>query len=153
MFSSDRKIVFRLSLYVFLVLFISNLGAMVDLVLHPEIHYFDEEHLVVGGITAFTVILLLGALETYLARRRNIEADERQAEERYRTLFQQSSDGIIILSSDGKLLEVNESFARMHGYRTEEMVGMSLRDFDTSQTTQMVPERMGRILAGEALIF
>ena len=66
----DRKITLRMALYVFLVLLMSNLGAMVDLVLHPEIPYFDEEHLVVGGITGVAMIFLIGALETYLARRR-----------------------------------------------------------------------------------
>ncbi len=149
----NRVIPFRIVIYVFLALFLGNLGALVDLVLHPEIPYFDEEHLTVGGITAITVILLLGALETYLARRKNIEATLRENEERYRILFHQSSDGIFLLSLDGKLLDVNESYARMHGYRVEEMPGMSLYDFDTSQTAQMAPERMRRLLAGESLIF
>ena len=68
----NREIPFRVVLYVFLVLFIGNLGAMVDFVLHPEIPYFDEEHLIVGGITTATMILLLGALESFLARRGKI---------------------------------------------------------------------------------
>jgi len=149
----NREIPFRVALYVFLVLFISNLGAMVDLVSHPEIPYFDEEHLMVGGITAITVILLIGALETYLSRRGKIEATLRENEERYRALFHQSSDGIFLLSSDGKVLDVNESIARMHGYRAEEMSGMSVQEIDTSQTAQLAPERMRRLLAGETLIF
>jgi two-component system cell cycle sensor histidine kinase/response regulator CckA len=149
----DRKIALRMALYVFLVLFLSNLGAMVDLVFHPEIRYFDEEHLIVGGITAITVILLFGALEMYLARRRNIRMTLRENEERYRALFHQSSDGIFLLSFDGILLDVNESYARMHGNRAEEMLGMNLPDFDTSQDKQMAQERMRRLLAGETLIF
>ena len=149
----DRKTPFRIALYVFLVLFFSNLGAMVDFVLHPEIPYFDEEHLLVGGVTGVAMIALVGALETYLARRRKIEATMRENEERSNALFHQSSDGIFLLSSDGILLDVNESYARMHGYRVEEMLGMSLRDFDTSQTAEMAPDRMRRLLAGETLIF
>jgi two-component system cell cycle sensor histidine kinase/response regulator CckA len=149
----DRKIPFRIALYVFLVLFFSNLGAMVDFVLHPEIPYFDEEHLLVGGVTGVAMIALVGALERYLARRRKIEATMRENEERSDALFHQSSDGIFLLSSDGILLDVNESYARMHGYRAEEMRGMSLHDFDTSQTAKMAPDRMRRLLAGETLIF
>ena len=142
-----------MGLYIILVLFMGNLGAMVDLALHPEIPYLDDEHLVVGGITTVVVILLLGGLETYLARRGKIERTLREKEERYRTLFHQSSDGICLLSSDGKVLDVNESMARMHGYRAEEMVGLSVQDIDTIQSAQLAPERMRRLLAGETLIF
>ncbi|MGZ8450169.1 MAG: PAS domain S-box protein [Candidatus Deferrimicrobiaceae bacterium] len=149
----DRNIVLRMALYVFLVLFIGNLGAMADFVLHPGSAYFDEAHLMAGGIAGVTTILLLSALEADLSRRRRMETSLRENEERYRALFHQASDGIFLLSSDGKLLDLNESYARMHGYRVEEMVGMELQDFDTSQTTQMAPERMRRLLAGETLIF
>ncbi|MGZ8463348.1 MAG: PAS domain S-box protein [Candidatus Deferrimicrobiaceae bacterium] len=149
----DRNIVLRMALYVFLVLFIGNLGAMADFVLHPGIAYFDEAHLMAGGIAGVTTILLLSALEAYLSRRRRMETSLRENEERYRALFHQASDGIFLLSPDGNLLDLNESYARMHGYRVEEMVGMELQDFDTIQTTHMAPERMRRLLAGETLIF
>jgi len=45
----------RRILYGTIVVFMANLGAMTDFVLHPEIAYLDEEHLAVGGITAYTV--------------------------------------------------------------------------------------------------
>jgi PAS domain S-box-containing protein len=153
MSTPGRKFALRLALYIFLVLLMSNLGAMVDFVLHPEIPYLDDEHLVVGGINAITVILLLGGLETYLVRRRTFEASQRVNEEQYRALFHQSSDGIFLLSSDGKLLDANESIARMHGYRAEEMLGMRVQDIDTIQSAQLAPERMRRLLAGETMIF
>jgi hypothetical protein len=35
-------------------LLLANVSAVVDAVLHPEIPYFDREHLIVGGVTAFT---------------------------------------------------------------------------------------------------
>jgi two-component system cell cycle sensor histidine kinase/response regulator CckA len=153
MFTLERKYALRMVLYLFLVLFIGNLGAMVDGVLHPDISYFDEEHLIVGGVSAITLILLFGVLEVYLARRRNIGVTLRESEERDRALFHQSSDGIFLLSFDGILLDVNESYARMHGYRPEEMVGMRLQDFDTNHAAETVQDRMRRLLARETLIF
>ena len=77
----------------------------------------------------------------------------RESETRYRTLFERASDGIFILSTDGVLLDVNESFARMHGYTTQELRHKGLKDLDTPETFQMVSERMSRILAGERLTF
>jgi len=77
----------------------------------------------------------------------------REAEERYRSLFSGAGDGIFILSTDGRLIEVNESFARMHGYSVQEFLQIGLKDLDTPETLQMIPERMQRLLAGETLTF
>lgn len=46
----------------------ANLNAMVDAFLHPEIPYFDEEHLIVGGITGSLTAILFGALLFYYIR-------------------------------------------------------------------------------------
>jgi hypothetical protein len=44
----------------------SNLNALVDAVLHPDIPYFDEEHLIVGGITGLMSTILFGLLALYV---------------------------------------------------------------------------------------
>ena len=85
--------------------------------------------------------------------RKRTEEALREVEERYRTLFTRAGDGIFILSVNGELVEVNESLARMHGYSVQEMLHMSLNDLDTPETSQLAPERMRRVLAGEALTF
>ena len=77
----------------------------------------------------------------------------RESEERYRSLFDKASDGVIIISPDGKLIEVNESFARMHGYSVGELLRMNIRDLDTPETARLIPERMRQLLAGELLAF
>jgi PAS domain S-box-containing protein len=76
-----------------------------------------------------------------------------ESELRYRTLFTRASIGILILSMDGKVIEINELFARMHGYSVEEMLSMNLKDLDTPETFQLAPERFRRILAGDNLTF
>jgi len=81
------------------------------------------------------------------------EAALRESEERYRTLFDSASDGIFIMSVEGKLIAVNESFARIHGYNTQEMTNIDLRVLDTEGTARLIPERMRRLLAGEAMTF
>jgi hypothetical protein len=49
-----------------IILFISNLNALVDAVSHPDIPYFDQEHLIVGGITGLVNIILFGLLALYV---------------------------------------------------------------------------------------
>jgi PAS domain S-box-containing protein len=85
-------------------------------------------------------------------RKRAVDALH-ESEVRYRTLFEKASDGIFYLSTDGKVLTVNESFSRMHGYSVEEMQGMNLQDLDTPENVQQIPERMRQIMAGEIIEF
>jgi PAS domain S-box-containing protein len=51
------------------------------------------------------------------------------------------------------VIEINELFARMHGYSVEEMLSMNLKDLDTPENFQLAPERFRRILAGDNLTF
>jgi len=63
------------------VALISNINAIVDSVLHPDIPYLDEEHLIVGGITGLVSAILFGMaivyarhLEQALTRIRTLES-------------------------------------------------------------------------------
>ena len=49
-----------------IVMLMSNIGALIDAILHPEIPYFDKEHLIVGGVTAFVITVLLGLIAGYV---------------------------------------------------------------------------------------
>ncbi len=60
------KFIIRLPIYAATIALMANLNAIVDMLQHPEIPYFDEEHLIVGGLTALVTILLFTLLETYL---------------------------------------------------------------------------------------
>ena len=51
--------------YISIVILMSNLNALVDAVLHPEIPYFDKEHLIVGGVTGLLSSVLFGLLVLY----------------------------------------------------------------------------------------
>ena len=56
----------RLIIFVAIIISMTNLNAVVDAVLHPDIPYFDEEHLIVGGVTGFVSIILFGLLILYV---------------------------------------------------------------------------------------
>jgi diguanylate cyclase (GGDEF)-like protein len=58
----------HIGVYLLAVLLMANLNAMVDAVLHPDIPYFDEEHLFVGGLTGLVTALLGGFLFFYVRR-------------------------------------------------------------------------------------
>ncbi len=96
---------------------------------------------------------LIGSFNRLLETLGNREAALKSREERFQMLFDRASDGILIVSPGGKLIALNESFARIHGYTTQEMQSLSLKDLDTPETFRLLPERIGRILAGESLTF
>ena len=64
--SFPDSIPMQLAIYAFLVVFMSNLNSLADLVLHPEIPYWDEEHLIVGGVTGFVSFAVFGFFLLYV---------------------------------------------------------------------------------------
>jgi len=77
----------------------------------------------------------------------------KESEEWFRNLFQQSHDGILYLSTDGKIITVNKAFAEMHGYSIEEIMKMNIGDLDSIETKLLYNEWMAHIKKGENLIF
>jgi cadmium resistance protein CadD (predicted permease) len=61
-----KSTAFQTILYLTIIIVMTNLNALVDFFLHPEIPYFDKEHLIVGGITGFVSIVLFGLLFIYM---------------------------------------------------------------------------------------
>ncbi len=88
-----------------------------------------------------------------VTERKQIEAALRDNERRYRTLFSKATDGILLLDTQGNIVDVNDSFARMHGYTVDEMLQMSLRNLDTAETQALAPDRVTRIFQGETIGF
>jgi hypothetical protein len=56
----------QIATYAVLVVFMSNLNSLVDMVFHPEIPYWDKEHIIVGGITGFIAFAVFGFFLLYV---------------------------------------------------------------------------------------
>src|SRR5918998_492533 len=74
-----------------------------------------------------TAAAMLGAT---LGRRRTDE-ELRESEERFRQLAEVAVEGIVI-HDNGVMLDANESFARMFGYRLDELLGRNFLEFMTT---------------------
>ncbi len=81
-----------------------------------------------------------------ITQRKRVQEALRASESRYRTLFDQTMDGIAIFDTDCNLVDVNESFAKMHGYTPDEIRKMGLCALNS-------PEKMKRFLNGETQYF
>lgn len=81
-FTSRRKeFIISSSVGLLVVLMMANLSALIDQVVHPEISYFDDEHLIVGGITAIIIAALYILLMIYISSLKMKEREIRKLNE------------------------------------------------------------------------
>jgi len=74
------------------------------------------------------------SVSTDITERRNSEVLLKEAELRYRTTFEQSPDGIIILDLDTfKAVEFNDAVCKMLGYTREEFGKLQINDYDVTE--------------------
>jgi PAS domain S-box-containing protein len=93
------------------------------------------------AMTAALAGLLSEHLRDSLTRARRNEAALRESEERLQQLANATFEGIGI-AEQGRIIEVNEQLADMHGYRPEELVGRPVTDCVAPQSCEDVAERI-----------
>ncbi len=76
----------------------------------------------------------------------------RESHVRYHALIEQAGDGIFVMNTAGKVVSVNEAFARIHGYTVDDIVRLGIAGLDVAGEGP-VAERMSKIMAGETLTF
>ncbi len=69
----------------------------------------------------FTGAMLFYVLHREFGRRETVEAAQRESEERYRTLFENSLDAMLLSAPDGRILAANPAASRMFGRTAEEI--------------------------------
>ena len=90
-------------------------------VLNPAVATFDD-----GG--AQPLLLAVAGLAATAIRNAELYERVRQAERRYESLFSESTDPIIVLDLDGKILDLNQRAIEMLGCPREQLSGAELCD-------------------------
>jgi PAS domain S-box-containing protein len=67
---------YRWLFYFMIIVLLGNLSSLTDLIIHPDIHYFDVEHFIVGGTTCLFTLPLLIVLERYLRTHHEIKVEK-----------------------------------------------------------------------------
>ena len=134
----------------------SNLGAIIDSFLHPEIEYFDLEHIIVGGATALVFGIMFLMLIRYLDRFEKTVSDISQSEkalreneEKLKAIIETSPDGIATSTLDGKIQFVTEKLVSIFGYAsTDELIGRNVMEFVHSSDREKIGLLINELLNG-----
>lgn len=89
-----------------------------------------------------------------ITERKRTEAAIRDSEQRFRTMFDEAADAIMIQDLEtGRFLDVNKETIRRLGYTREELLTMTPRDIDTASQAAAVPERLEGVQRNGVITF
>ncbi|NTU78987.1 MAG: PAS domain S-box protein [Chloroflexales bacterium] len=98
-----------------------------------DVHFYDAE--LVPEVAPDDSVATVLAVTRDVTDRVHAEQAIAASEQRYRALFEQSLDGIALISEQGQLLQVNEALTRMLGRSREQLLTMRLTDLEGAATS------------------
>jgi PAS domain S-box-containing protein len=67
------------------------------------------------------------------------------SEEKHGTIIQTAMDGFLLFNDQGKLFEVNQSYCKMSGYSTQELLAMNIADIEVDESKVNLAQRLEKI--------
>jgi len=108
-----------------------------------------------GSVSAVAVKDEKGKVKYYdgmiedITERKKVEKKLKESEERYRSVVENSHDGILIVGEDYKFTYVNDELCKILLYSRDEIVGHDFREFLDEESKKLVADRYIRRQRGE----
>lgn len=92
--------------------------------------FYAQNKMLIWGIVATIVFLsvIIVILMANIIERRKIEEALRESEEKYRDLYDNAPDMYHSIDADAKIVDCNETEARMLGYEKDDLIGRPITD-------------------------
>ncbi len=122
-----------------------------------HIHYDPIGNPVYCEINAFPISDELSEITQFIeytvdiTKRKEAEQQLRQSEEKFRTLFNTSSDAIYIIDLNGKFLEIGGTACKQLGYTREELLHLTIQNLSFCETN--IPERIEALKQSGSLTY
>lgn len=71
----------------------------------------------------------------------------------YRSLFDNATDGILIMDTEGMIVRANESFCRMMGFRLDDVIGKEARVVEQVEDEEAYRRRLMRLKNRESVLY
>jgi PAS domain S-box-containing protein len=81
------------------------------------------------------------------------EQEQQRSGERFRTLFEQASDGINIMDGKGFIRDVNPAMCEILGYGKGGILGRHILEFIPGDELERLPDQWPSVMTGEPLLF
>jgi PAS domain S-box-containing protein len=82
-----------------------------------------------------------------ISGRKQLEDVLRMREIRHQAILDSAMDGFWVVSHDGRIMEVNDAYCQMSGYSKQELLNMSIADFDVQETADDAVAHNNKIMA------
>jgi len=96
-------------------------------------------------------------LEVYSSQLQTMVEDRtkelHESEQWHRSLFENATDGIIVMDRHGIIVNANDKACEMHGFTREALVGTHIKLLSGGGDRDNMSERLNRIINGESLVF
>lgn len=93
-------------------------------------------------------ISMIGAFQDITARKQAYE-QLRESEQSYRSLFDYTSDGVMLIDMEGKLIAANRQMLQMLGYDNEDIAGRPFIEFIPPNEVAAAQELFAAVVAGQ----
>ncbi|HRY29910.1 MAG TPA: PAS domain S-box protein, partial [Elusimicrobiota bacterium] len=103
-------------------------------------HYESRSRSLPNGDLLWTGILL------DITERKQLESAVELIAKKYSTVFDNVSDGMWIIDLRGRIVEVNDSYCRMSGYRRSELIGMHIKKLEGLESAAAIAAHMKKII-------
>ncbi|UCC97262.1 MAG: PAS domain S-box protein [Phycisphaerales bacterium] len=89
------------------------------------------------------------ALKREDTERKKAEEAQQESEERFHSIFDNASVGMVLVDKDGHVVAVNDEDCRFLGYPREELVGMHFKEFTHPEDVDLDTELYDSVVRGE----
>lgn len=86
-----------------------------------------------------------------ITERKQVEAELRKSEARYRSVIEQASDAIMITDQEGNFIDINSGFCKKFGYTKQELIGLNINKLIDPEQLKNDPIRFDVLIAGHSV--
>ncbi len=74
-----------------------------------------------------------------------------ESEHSYRSLFQNATDGILVVDQRGVIIKANENANKMHSFQEDSLIGTNIHLLEREQHREKLAQAFGRVFRGEGI--
>jgi PAS domain S-box-containing protein len=100
--------------------------------------FFDEKNDIIG----------VQIISQDITREKKAELERTLSEDKFRSIFENASIGMLLTSPTGKIIKANPAFADMLGYSTEEIEQLTIEDFTYIEDNNISWHHINLLLSG-----